>query len=715
MNLEYNKNTPQNLFSLHDDDLSFSQSIFGKRPTSKDYLEQTENKSSPNKTIRLSNGTPFNLKKKSKTKIRSEFFDKRSSLDGRSHYGIDIHNLLKTVDKSSNELSNQKSKQYTGTQLLCEQYRPKKWMDLIGSEKTHRFMLHWIMKWSTAVFKTAPTEVVGEDINPDPFNRPQKKILLIHGPPGIGKTTVAHIVAKHAGYDILEINASDERAGQIVRDKLKSIISTTRVDSKKPVCVIVDEVEGAAENGFIKVLVDIINSDAKASKFGSNKFNKFLMRPIIAICNDVYSPPLRSLRPLAEVIAYKRVSPVMIVDKLRSICLNEKIDADTRYLTRIANDTDCDMRSCLNMIQFGANTGNKDSQKSWTFVVSRIFTRDRKFTNKSAEMLEVAREINSSGEYDRIINSCFMMFSDISSDMVKTTSNFKNISYFLDWLQFHDTLNVEVYGKQHGSLTEYYEFAPLVCFNLFSSYSNASGKSQIFKSEVNYRDLQIHNKQLLDEFTQTISPSSRQAFLKSQLSQELLPYLVRMINFSTDSGVKDSKITNLTSIMNAFNLSLDLRLFDNNQITVQTGVGGNAYYLEPPITQLAVFGDKDQILTTVGNYQQRRLLHSELMKLGLSQRESSQQFTVKRYRGSEFAEKQQSLKKLTEPPAKKIKHDSSVLGLLNIQSLSSRQIEPALKVDMLTRNEKKVWVQYNEGVSNAVRRDVSWLEVFGEK
>ena len=72
--------------------------------------------------------------------------------------------------------------------MWAEKHRPQKISDMVGNEDARNSFVDWLVKWKKGV----------------------KPILLI-GPPGIGKTTLAWIAAKEFGYDLVGLNASDVR------------------------------------------------------------------------------------------------------------------------------------------------------------------------------------------------------------------------------------------------------------------------------------------------------------------------------------------------------------------------------------------------------------------------------------------------------------------------------------------------------------------------
>ena len=303
----------------------------------------------------------------------------------RSYYGIDIHELLADAAKLPKKPSPLDTGPYpeikrsievptasrrSRSMLWTEKYRARKFTDLVGDERTHRHVLRWLKGWDSIVFPgvsrpKSKFKLFGDGEN----ERYQRKILMLAGPPGLGKTTLAHVCARQAGYEVTEINASDERSRDVVKGRIRDIVGTENVrgvnteeqgktvrKAARPVCVVVDEVDGVVggsggggEGGFIKALMDLISIDQRNSSRGemgigatksrgTKKGDQFrMLRPIILICNDVYHPSLRALRSssLAEIIHLRKPPLDKVIARIKHVFEKEGISCENDGARRL--------------------------------------------------------------------------------------------------------------------------------------------------------------------------------------------------------------------------------------------------------------------------------------------------------------------------------------------------------------------------------------------
>ncbi|XP_076171216.1 chromosome transmission fidelity protein 18 homolog isoform X2 [Ptiloglossa arizonensis] len=635
-------------------------------------------------------------------------------------------------------------------ELWVDKYSPKSYLELLSDESVNRHLLHWIKLWDKVVFnrnyirskkkKVFSTFKNQKFTNEKDFEEvdnkgfPIQRIVLLSGPPGLGKTTLAHLAAKHAGYNVVEINASDERSPDAFRQVLLASTQMKAVmgNDPRPNCLVLDEIDGAPA-ASIELLLKFVQGKlipkGKKDKGKADKQSNICHRPVICICNEPYIPSLRTLRTAACIIPVPEVSPARLADRLMEISRKENLNVNPDALLKLAEISGCDIRSCLGALQYmgGANLGDnlsfalKDTRKglfdSWKQILT--IPMNRNGILPISERVHTVLKTVQNGESEKLAQGIFHNYPEICSEKLNY------IVLCLQWFQFFDEILQFLLNFQVWSIMPYTNYAFIIWHLYFAKERHVKLSYPSVPYEMSQKQARnvgilstIHRSSGCDSITLAVDIAP---FLPDLLSPRL-----RTVSGHLQSAKERDDIIRLVNILIEYGLTFTQE---------KTLDGSYDYKLDPNIFEVGIFPEckyrrmlvyavKQIIIRELEAERLRRAVHITKTTENPAQKKDDSTFKnniTKKPMESEINTNTKPNTSNVLNSTEQSKKDKTQIKEIKYKDFFGREItikqDTQQKTDNESNNERNlltkhgVWYKYKEGFSNAVRRNVIMEEL----
>jgi replication factor C large subunit len=215
--------------------------------------------------------------------------------------------------------------------MWSEKYRPQIISDMVGNEEPRAAIMEWFAKWKKGT-----------------------KPLLLVGPPGIGKTTMAFLVAKQFGYDMIGLNASDVRSKSRINEILTPVLGNVSVLGEPMIFVDeVDGIHGRGDYGGAAALVDILKEPTV---------------PIVLAANNDTLEKMKNIKKVVKTIPFKKIPPRLLRIYLENILKKENAKLSPGSLIKVIDKSRGDIRSMINLTQSFVTGFNPQTENSFETI-----------------------------------------------------------------------------------------------------------------------------------------------------------------------------------------------------------------------------------------------------------------------------------------------------------------------------------------------------------
>ncbi len=202
---------------------------------------------------------------------------------------------------------------------------------MVGNEEPRSAIMEWFAKWKKGT-----------------------KPLLLVGPPGIGKTTMAYLVAKQFEYDMIGLNASDVRSKSRINEILEPVLGNVSVMGTPMIFVDeVDGIHGRGDYGGSAALVEILKEPTV---------------PIILAANYDTLDKMKNIKKAVKTISFKRIPPRLLRVYLENILKKEDAKLSPGSLIKVIAKSHGDIRSMINLTQSMVTGFNPQTETSFESI-----------------------------------------------------------------------------------------------------------------------------------------------------------------------------------------------------------------------------------------------------------------------------------------------------------------------------------------------------------